>query len=100
MSIADLATFKQYLRELTSDLDATLQMALDAATAEANSFVGFDIEDEYGTSGAPPDVAMACMVLAQIHADSGDPDGNDHRRVAAQRLLCPHRRSTGLGSAA
>lgn len=100
MSIATLADFKQYLRELTTDLDATFQMALDSATTECNNFLGFDAEDEFGSSGVPADITMACMVLAQVHADMGDPEANDHRRVAAQRLLTPYRVNTGFGNIA
>lgn len=100
MSIATLSDFKHYLRELTTDLDNPFQLALDAATAEANAFVGFDIEDEYGSSEPPSDVVMAAMLLAQVHADMGDPEANEHRRVAAQRLLLPYRLNTGIGAAA
>lgn len=99
MSIADLTTFKQFLRELTADLDDPLQMALDSATSECNHFVGLDIEDEFGT-GIPADLEMACMTLAQVHADIGDPVTNENRRAAAQRLMLPYRLETGIGAAA
>lgn len=96
MSIASLTEFKQFLRELTNDLDDTFQMALDSATAEVNHFLGFDAEDEFG-SGMPADIEMACMTLALIHADVGDPEQNDHRRTAAQSILVNYRRNTGFG---
>ena len=48
MSVIDLADFKAYLRELTTALDDPLQMALDAAIAEASGFVGFDLDEAYG----------------------------------------------------
>lgn len=99
MSIVALATFKQFVRQLTADLDDPFQMALESATAEVNHFVGFDVMDEFG-SGVPSDIDMACMTLALIHADVGDSEQNDHRRVAAQRLLLPYRRATGIGAAA
>lgn len=100
MSIATLADFKSYLRELTTDLDDPFQMALDSATAECDHFVGFDIAEEYGSDGAPSDVVMACMLLAQVHADMGAPEANEARRAAAQRLMLPYRLNTGIGSAA
>lgn len=99
MSIATLTDFKQYVRELSADLDATFQQALDSATAEVNHFLGFDPETEFGSGTIPSDIVMACMLLAQIHADMGDPDQSDHRRVAAQRLLTPYRLHTGFGAA-
>ncbi len=99
MSIASLEEFKQYMRELSTDLDVTFQQALDSATAEVNNYLGMDAETDFGSAGIPPDVTMACMVLAQVHADMGDPEGNDHRRVAAQRLLTPYRLNTGFGAA-
>lgn len=97
MSIASLSDFKLYMREATTDLDATFQQALDSASAEAIHYLGFDPVDSNGS--AEPDIAMACMLLAQIHADMGDSDQNDHRRVAAQRLLTPYRQHTGFGAA-
>ena len=100
MSIASLADFKLYMREATTDLDLTFQQALDSATAEANNFLGMDAETDFGSAGIPPDVTMACMVLAQVHADMGDPERNDHLRVAAQRLLTPYRLNTGFGAGA
>lgn len=99
MSIADLTTFKQYLRELTTDLDDPFQLALESATGECNSFLGFDAIDQFGTA-IPPEIVMACMLLAQVHADMGDPEANEGRRAAAQRLMLPYRLNTGIGAAA
>lgn len=95
--IADLTTFKQYLRELSNDLDDAFTLALDSATAECNNYLGFDAEAEFGSSGIPSDIVMAALILGQIHADAGGPADNDHRRVAAQRLLLPYRLNTGFG---
>lgn len=100
MTIATLAQFKDYVRELTTDLDDTFTLALESATSEVNAYLGMDAETDFGSDGAPPDVVMACMVLAQVHADMGDPEQNDHRRVAAHRLLTPYRVNTGFGSVA
>lgn len=96
MSLVTLTDFKAYLRELTADLDDPFQMALDSATAEASNFLGFDAVIEFGT-GVPSDVQMACMLLGQVHADLGDPETNESRRGAAQRLLLPYRLNTGIG---
>ena len=49
MSIASLSDFKLYMREATTDLDATFQQALDSATAEVNSFLGMDAETDFGS---------------------------------------------------
>lgn len=99
MSFVDLTTFKQFVRELTADLDDPLQLALNAAEAEANAFVGFDIGAEFGSSEPPSDIVMATMLLAQIHADAGAVNDNEYRRAAAQGLLRPYRRDTGIKSA-
>jgi len=99
MSTATLSQFKGYLRELSDDLDDPLQSALDAATAEANAFLGFDAAEQFGSDGPPSDVVMAVMILAQIYADAGSPEENEHRRGAAQRLMLPYRTDTGMGAA-
>ncbi len=99
MSAATLIQFKGFLRELSDDLNDPLQFALDAATAEASAFLGFDAEEQFGSDGPPSDVVMAVMVLAQVHADAGSPEENEHRRGAAQKLLLPYRTDTGMGAA-
>lgn len=99
MSIASLEQFKDFLRELTTDLDSPFGLALDAATAEVNAFLGFDAEEEFADS-PPADIVMACMILAQVHADAGDVTTNEYRRTAAHRLLLPYRQNTGIGAAA
>ncbi len=99
MSIITLSALKAYLRELTTDLDPPLTVALESASAEVRHFLGFDPETEFGSSDIPSDLAMAAMLLAQVHADAGDPVQNEARRVAAQRLLLPYRTNTGIGGA-
>lgn len=99
MTIATLEQFKEFLRELSSDLDSPFQLALNAAGAEASSFVGFDLEEAFDGTAAPSDVVMAVMLLAQVHADAGDVDTAEYRRVAAHRLLTPYRRDSGIGGA-
>ena len=99
MSIATLEQFKEFIRELSSDLDSPFQLALEAAGAEANSFCGFDLEAEFDGTAPPSDVVMAVMLLAQVHSDAGDVDTAEYRRVAAHRLLTPYRRDSGLRAA-
>lgn len=98
MTIATLEQFKSYVRELTNDLDATFELALESASAEVKHYLGFDPEAESG--GPEPDIVMACCLLAAVHGDVGDPATNAYRRRAAQRLLDPYRRNTGFGAAA
>lgn len=98
--IVTLTEFKDYIRELTNDLNNPFQSALDSATAECNHFLGFNAEDEFGSSGVPQDIKHACMLLAQVHADAGDAAMNDNRRSAAQRLMLPYRIDTGFGRVA
>lgn len=97
MTIATLEQFKDYIRELTNDLDDTFELALESASAEVRHYLGFDPEESGGTE---PDIVMACCLLAAIHADVGDPTINAYRRRAAQRLLDPYRLNTGFGAAA
>lgn len=99
MSIATLAQFREFVRELTSDLDMPFQLALDAATSEVNAFIGFDAEDEYASGGPPSDMVMACMLLAQVHADAAAVNDGEYRRAAAQNLLLPYRLNVGFGGA-
>lgn len=95
-----LTTFKNFLRELTADIDPSLTLALASASNEVRHFLGFDPEDEFGISDIPSDIATATCLLGQCHADAGDPATNESRRVAAQRLLLPYRQDTGFGRAA
>lgn len=98
MSILTLPNLKAYLREISADLDVPLEMARAAAIAEANAFCGVDLETEF-EDGAPGDVVMACCLLAQVHADPATPVENEYRRGAAQKLLFPYRRTSGMVSA-
>lgn len=100
MTIATLQELKDYLRELTNDLDDPLLMALESASAEVNHFLGFDTEDEFGSSGVPFDIKQACMVLAQVYAEVANPEQSEHYRAAAQSTLIPYRRNTGFGAPA
>jgi len=96
MTIATLEQFKDYVRELTNDLDDTFTLALESASAEVRHYLGFDPEAD----GPEPDMVIACCLLAAVHGDVGDPATNAYRRRAAQRLLDPYRRNTGFGAAA
>jgi len=97
MTIATLEQFKDYVRELTNDLDAPFELALESASAEVRHYLGFDPEAESG--GPEPDMVIACCLFAAVHADVGDPQVNAYRRRAAQRLLDPYRVNTGFGAA-
>ncbi|GAA3928640.1 head-tail connector protein [Luteimonas lutimaris] len=97
MTIATLQEFKDYVRELTNDLDGTFTLALESASAEVRHYLGFDPEADSG--GPEPDVVIACCLLAAVHGDVGDPQVNAYRRRAAQRLLDPYRLNTGFGAA-
>lgn len=96
MTIATLEQFKDYVRELTNDLDDAFELALESATSEVIHYLG-DVPVDSG--GAEPDIVMACCLLAAIHADVGDPQVNAYRRRAAMRLLDPYRLNTGFGAA-
>lgn len=95
MSIITLDTFKGFLRELSTDLDVPLQLALDAGEAEASAFLGVDIATEYATVEPPPDIVMGILYLARVHADEGDAE---RYRSIGQKLLQPYRVNTGFGN--
>src|SRR5690606_27974015 len=99
VSIVTLSDFKAYLRELTDDLDAPLTAALASANAEVTHRLGYDPAEEHGTD-MPPDIPMAAMLLASVHADAADVPQLEYRRTAAYRLLDPYRLNTGFGGAA
>lgn len=94
MTIATLQEFKGFIRELSDDLDATLQLALTAASAECVRYLGAGPGE-----AATPDVVVACCLLAQTYADAGTAEDNHHRREAAYRLMHPHRLGSGLSGA-
>jgi hypothetical protein len=96
MSAPTLDDLKAFLRTLGHDLDESLNLALVAAVAEAEAFIGGQLI-ELWPDEAPGDVAMAVLLLAQTHADAGTPQEQEYRRTAAQQLLRPHRIGTGLG---
>lgn len=91
MTIATLEQFKDYIRELSTDLDPTLELCLQSASAEVRHYLGFDPEEP------EPDMVIACCLLASIHADAGDPATNRYRQQAAHALLRPHRLDSGIG---
>ena len=96
MSAPDLSDFRAFLRIDHSETDQALELALLAAKAEAESFLGGTIAQLWPVD-APGDVVMAVLLLAQTHADAGTPQEHEYRRTAAHHLLRPHRLQTGLG---
>lgn len=97
MSTIALETLRAHLRA-EDDLDATLQLALDAAEAEAAAYLGRPLAEMTDAGGAlPSDVTMAVLLLAQTYVDDDDPRAAEARRGAAQRLLLPYRIASGIG---
>ena len=98
MSVLDLDTYKQALRELRSDsfLDQAMQADLDAAEHEASNFLGFSIEEAYDSFTLPPDVGAAIFALAQRFSDSVTPEYANHLTGTAYSLLRPYRIDTGV----
>lgn len=95
MSLPELSDVKAFLRVEGNHLDVALSLALGAAIAECGNFVGGSLRERWPDE-LPSDVAMACLLLAQTHADAGTPQENEYRRAAAQHLLRPYRLEVGI----
>ena len=96
MSAPTLTDFRAFLRIDHAEMNAALELALAAAKAEAESFIGGTVAELWPVQ-APGDVRMAILLLGQTHADAGTPQEHEYRRTAAQHLLRPHRQHTGIG---
>ena len=95
MSLPTLDDVKAFLRVTGPDLDVPLTLALGAAIAEAGNFVGGSLVQRW-PDDLPSDVAMACLLLVQTHADAGEVEDHEYRRAAAQHLLRPYREVLGV----
>ena len=95
MSLPTLSDVKAFMRVEGDHLDVALSLALGAAIAEAGNFVGASLSQRWPDE-LPSDVAMACLLLVQTHADAGEVEDHEYRRAAAQHLLRPYREVLGV----
>lgn len=95
MSLPTLVDLKAFLRIEGNHLDVTLSLALGAAVAEAGNFVGGSLAERWPVD-LPSDVAMALLLLSQVHVDAGTVEEHEYRRAAAQKLLHPYREILGV----
>lgn len=98
MTMPTLEDVKAYLRIDGDHLDTVVALAYEAAKAEAANFTGGDLAERW-PSDVPSDVAMALVLLVQVHVDAGTPQEHEYRRCAAQNLLRPYRLDSGLRAA-
>ncbi len=101
MSIPTLEQAKTYTRQIDNDLDAVIAIAIAAAQAELDTFIGGDPSaTRWPTDDAVPgDVLAAALVLTRIHFDDGNAPDAELWRGIAQRLLFPYRISSGIRGA-
>lgn len=97
MNYLTVPNVKAQLRDFgtANDLDVVYAMALDAAEATIDKFVGFDVWVEFGGM-VPVDVIKAGYLLAVVDEDALDPTSATHARARAESLLRPHRREVGF----
>lgn len=101
MSIPTLEQAKTYTRQIDNDLDAVIAIAIAAAQAELDTFIGGDPSaTRWPTEDAVPgDVLAAALVLTALHFDGGDALDVERRRGAAQALLNRYRTDSGMRAA-
>ncbi|MBW8373621.1 head-tail connector protein [Stenotrophomonas sp.] len=101
MSIPTMMQAKSYLRLIDGDLDAVVILAISAAQAEMDAFIGGDTAalrwpaDE----DVPGDVTGAALLLLKLHFEESDPERAEQWRAIAQRLLFPYRVASGVKEA-
>lgn len=110
MSVIDLQTIKDALRQTQSDDDNLLQRLTDSAESEAKRFLNrselptlpLEYPSSIGAEEVPssedpvaPDVVNAVILLVQADYD-GDPLQRDALRRCAESLLMPYRNELGV----
>ena len=101
MSIASMLEARTYLRIIGNDLDAALAIAIAAAEAELDGFIGGDTSATRwpDPEDLPGDVKAAALMLVRIHFEEGDAAQAELWRGIAQRLLVRYRTDSGIGGA-
>lgn len=90
-----LAEFRAFLREVQDNQnDPVLQMALDAAQEQVETFIGFSL-DEF--EGEHPAVIKQCIcTLAMLMVDEFTPEKSAQLQGEVERALRPYRREPGV----
>ena len=101
MNIVTLPEARAYLRIIGTDLDAALAIAIAAAEAELDGFIGGDTSATRwpDPEDLPGDVKAAALMLVRIHFEEGDAAQAELWRGIAQRLLVRYRTDSGIGGA-
>lgn len=92
---------RDYLRIIGSDLDPALAIAILAAQAEIDGFIGGDPSGiRWPTpEDVPGDVKAAGLMLTRCHFEEGDGEQAELWRSIAQKLLVRYRVDSGLSAA-
>lgn len=101
MSIPTMTQAKIHLRQIESDLDPAIAIAIDAAQSEMDNFIGGAPSaerwpDELAVPGA---VVRAALLLVEANFEANTPEAADLLRAIAQKLLVPYRVDSGLRAA-
>lgn len=101
MTIPTMTEARDYLRIIGSELDPALSIAIEAAQAEIDGFIGGDSSAKRWPEpeDVPGDVKAAGLMLTRCHFEEGDPAQVELWRGIAQKLLMRYRMDTGLRAA-
>lgn len=97
MNYLTLAQFKIALRDFggAAEVDPVYVMALDAAEATIDKFVGYNVWEECEAT-VSADIVNAGYTLAMIHVDAMDPARQLAARGAVESVLRDYRREVGI----
>jgi len=101
VSIPTLEQAKTHLRQIDSDLDTAIGIAISGAQAEMDGYLGGEPTATRWPAEAavPGDVLAAALTLTAVHFEAGTPDDAERRRKAAYALLAKHRTDAGIRGA-
>ena len=101
MSIPTMTEAKDFLRELSNDLDPAIAIAIAGAQSEMDGFIGGDPSGERwpDPEEVPGDVKAAGLMLVRCHFEEGDAMQAELWRGVAQKLLLRYRTDSGIGGA-
>lgn len=101
MSIPTMTEAKDFLRELSNDLDPAIAIAIAGAQSEMDGFIGGDPSADRWPEpeDVPGDVKAAGLMLVRCHFEEGDPTQAELWRGIAQKLLLRYRTDSGVRGA-
>lgn len=101
MGIVNMFEARDYLRIVGADLDPVIAIAIAAAEAEVDAFIGGEPSAVRwpDPESVPGDVKASAMMLVRLHFEEGDAMQAELWRGIAQKLLVRYRTDSGIGGA-